>query len=309
MNHSAVTFNPFDYSDVPLYNIQAVSAATGVPAITLRSWERRYGVPRPQRDAKGYRLYSPRDIATVRWLHERVEQDVGISRAVNMLRVMSSGDLPPTEAGFDLDSLRQDLLEALSTLDEATVNQVLARALMATSVEGMAIDVIQPVLQEIGERWATGELSVTTEHIASNLLRTYLAQLIHLTPPPLRGMTVAVGCAPGESHDIGALMLALFLRRRGFAVLFAGASVEARSFAADALDRNFAAVCLSASTEPSTAAIREVIALLRPQYSGIIGYGGRVFIARPELRAGMPGAYLGDDAAQAAAGLEHRLVA
>src|SRR5947209_14392974 len=91
------------HSDVPLYNIQAVAAATGVPAITLRSWERRYGIPQPKRDAKGYRLYSDRDIAVARWLKERVEQGVGISRAVHMLDVLERGEMleqPPASLDF-----------------------------------------------------------------------------------------------------------------------------------------------------------------------------------------------------------------
>src|SRR5919202_1898368 len=95
METRASAFNPTTYADVPLYNIQAVAAATGVPSITLRSWERRYGVPEPKRDAKGYRLYSERDIAVTRWLKERVQQGVGISRAVNMLRALETGELLP----------------------------------------------------------------------------------------------------------------------------------------------------------------------------------------------------------------------
>src|SRR5579871_4435805 len=93
MERSAPNFNPSAHSDVPLYNIQAVAAATGVPTITLRSWERRYGVPAPHRDARGYRLYSERDIAVIRWLRERVARGVGISQAVNMLRALEEGEL------------------------------------------------------------------------------------------------------------------------------------------------------------------------------------------------------------------------
>src|SRR4051794_4451010 len=95
MENRSSDFHPHNYSDVPLYNIQAVAAATGVPSITLRSWERRYGIPEPKRDPKGYRLYSERDIAVTRWLKDRVKQGIGISRAVNMLRVLERGELAP----------------------------------------------------------------------------------------------------------------------------------------------------------------------------------------------------------------------
>ena len=46
------------FSTTPLFNTKAVSQETGVPADTFRAWERRYGVPRPQRTEGGHRLYS-----------------------------------------------------------------------------------------------------------------------------------------------------------------------------------------------------------------------------------------------------------
>ena len=51
------------------YNIKSVSQRTGVRAVTLRAWERRYQILDPQRWQKnGYRLYSERDIALLYWL-------------------------------------------------------------------------------------------------------------------------------------------------------------------------------------------------------------------------------------------------
>ncbi|MFI5275142.1 MAG: MerR family transcriptional regulator, partial [Ktedonobacterales bacterium] len=61
------------YSDVPLYNTKAVVHQTGVPAPTLRAWERRYCILSPERGGNDYRLYSERDIVTVIWLRERVQ--------------------------------------------------------------------------------------------------------------------------------------------------------------------------------------------------------------------------------------------
>ena len=200
---------------MPLYNIQAVAAATGVPSITLRSWERRYGVPEPKRDLKGYRLYSERDIAVARWLKDRVQQGVGISRAVNMLRVLERGELvPEPSALLDFNSLRSRLLASITRLDEAGVSRVIAEALTVATVEQVSIDLLQCTLYEIGNLWACGDLTVTTEHVGSNLIRSHLTQLLRISPPPTRNQRILVGCAPDELHDIGALMLTLFLRRR-----------------------------------------------------------------------------------------------
>src|SRR5579859_6768594 len=298
-------FNPKASSDVPLYNIQAVAAATGVPSITLRSWERRYGVPEPKRDSKGYRLYSDRDIAVTRWLRERVQEGVGISRAVNMLHVLEHGDLDAAETStFDFVSLQSKLLNAVERMDDEAIGRVISEGLMVATVEEVALELLQPVLYEMGERWASGQLSVTTEHVSSDVIRSHVSQLVRLSPAPQREERIMVACAPGEHHDIGALLLALFLRRRGFDVIYGGANIEADSFIADVLRVNPAAVCLSAATLPTAESLRDLFIQLERGYSGVLGYGGRAFNELDRMGGVVPGVHLGTDAHVATERLE-----
>jgi MerR family transcriptional regulator, light-induced transcriptional regulator len=56
-------------SDAELLPIRELSRLSGVNSVTLRAWERRYGLLKPQRTAKGHRLYSYADV-------ERVQQVV-----------------------------------------------------------------------------------------------------------------------------------------------------------------------------------------------------------------------------------------
>lgn len=299
------TFHPGKYSDVPLYNIQAVAEATGVPSITLRSWERRYGVPEPKRDAKGYRLYSERDIAVTHWLRERVQQGIGISRAVHMLRVLTGAesDHAPASA-FDPETMRARLMGAAVQLDSQGIARVLSEALIVGSVEDVALSVIQPVLYQIGDGWSSGKVSVTMEHVASAQLRSHLEQLIHISPSPLRSERFVVGCAPSEMHELGALMLALFLRRRGFDVVYAGASVEPASLVTDALHSRATGVLLSAMTAVSAGLLSDVFRELGGCYSGILAFGGKIYNDCPDLIVTTPGSYLGRDAKTAVETLE-----
>ena len=308
MDRWSDSFNPNQFSDVALYNIQAVSAATGVPSITLRSWERRYGIPEPKRDAKGYRLYSERDIAVTRWLKERVQQGVGISRAVNMLQVLEQADVSSeSKTTYDMSTLRERLLTAIQRLDESGVERSIAEALMVAPVEEVALEVIQPTLEQVGSLWASNELSVTAEHFASNLLRAHVAQLVRLSPAPWRAEQVVVGCAPGELHDIGALMLALFLRRRGFRVVYAGASVEPEDMVEDVCRLQPSAVCLSAGSAEAAQELAKLYARLDGKYTGLQAYGGRIFQVHDEIIERMPGVYLGEDASVGTRNLESAL--
>ena len=74
------------YSDFPLYNTKAVVQQTGIPAPTLRAWERRYTFLLPGRADNSYRRYSERDIAVIRWLKERVDNGMSISQAIALFR-------------------------------------------------------------------------------------------------------------------------------------------------------------------------------------------------------------------------------
>ena len=78
------------YSDTPLFNTKAVVQQTGVPAPTLRAWERRYTILSPYRTNNAYRLYSERDIARIRWLKARVDAGMTISQAIALLRHMEA---------------------------------------------------------------------------------------------------------------------------------------------------------------------------------------------------------------------------
>jgi len=82
-------------SDTPHYSIKSVCAQTGMMAVTLRAWERRYNILTPHRTASNYRLYSEQDIAMLRWLKSQVDSGMPISGAAAELSEMRSrGRLP-----------------------------------------------------------------------------------------------------------------------------------------------------------------------------------------------------------------------
>ena len=65
--------------DAPRWRIGELSRRVGLPADTLRAWERRYGLLSPERSAGGYRLYSEADEARLRRMAELLE--TGLSTA------------------------------------------------------------------------------------------------------------------------------------------------------------------------------------------------------------------------------------
>jgi hypothetical protein len=62
--------------------LKAVSRRTGIPAATLRTWQRRYGFMRPERSLGGYRLYGKEDIDRIEQVKYLVGQGVRIGTAM-----------------------------------------------------------------------------------------------------------------------------------------------------------------------------------------------------------------------------------
>jgi PAS domain S-box-containing protein len=79
--------------------LKAVSQRTGIPAATLRTWERRYRFMRPRRSSTGYRLYGEDEIARIKQVKYLVSQGVRIGAA--MKAVIEQAEAPPDEGEQD----------------------------------------------------------------------------------------------------------------------------------------------------------------------------------------------------------------
>jgi len=296
------------YSDMPLYNTKAVVHQTGVPAPTLRAWERRYGILTPRRGDNDYRLYSERDMMLVAWLRERVESGMTISQAIALLHTLDS----PRRRGsrrtrpvpaiaeqavsqpslfapqrIALGELGASLLSHCVRFDEPAAHRAIGHAFAVYPVEEVCLGLFAPVLTEIGRLWSRGELSVTVEHFASALIRAQLESLLRSTGGAESGPLVLIGCAPGELHELGPMMLALFLRRAAVRVAFLGQNVETESLLAAVSALRPACVILSAATRAPAEELARVAGQISPLLAvgARLCCGGQAFINEPELAA------------------------
>ena len=292
-------------SDEPIYNAKAVTRQTGVTPATLRAWERRYGVLLPDRTAGGHRLYSARDIAAIKWLRQHTDEGMTISRAVVLLQhqLGRARFIPQvqvlTEApqpARSLDTIRTDLYEALIDFDEATADEVLSEAYSLHPIEAVCVNVIQVALAQLGHDWAQGKITVAHEHFASNYLRRKLLALID-TGPSTRPGTIAIGAAPADMHEMGILLLSIFLRRRGWHVVYLGQAVPLEDLPQSLPRLNADVLVLAAAVADSAQTLRGIQAWLdripaaqRPAFA----FGGPAFNDQPEFVAEMPGIFLGE---------------
>lgn len=201
----------------------------GLLPVTLRAWERRYGLPTPRRGEQGYRLYSEHDVRTLRWLRSQVELGLTIGRAAENLQEMRGRGIDPAydlPADFDRpvspERLSQELFSALLRFDDASASGVLQHAFSMYPLDQVLTEVISPALVEIGDGWHQGRISVAAEHFATQFCSRQLMRLLAGSGSAVRPGVIVAACAPGEQHEVGLLMLAVMLRWRGRDVRYLG---------------------------------------------------------------------------------------
>jgi MerR family transcriptional regulator, light-induced transcriptional regulator len=201
--------------------IGQLAKRTGVSPELLRAWEQRYGLLQPTRTAGGFRLYSAADEARVQRMQSLVSGGLAAAQAARL--VLSDGEpAPPTASpAATPEDAAATLTVSLDRLDEQAANTALDRLFAAYTVETVLREVILPYLHRLGERWATGEVSVAQEHFASNLLRGRLLALAQGWGQG-RGPAAILACVPGEQHELGLLAFGVALRRRGWRITYLG---------------------------------------------------------------------------------------
>jgi MerR family transcriptional regulator, light-induced transcriptional regulator len=238
------------------YRIQAAAELSGVPAATLRAWERRYGVPVPRRTASAYRLYHAEDVEQIRRMRLLVEQGVSPAEAARVVRGTPSlpESFTPVEVGNvdGVELARARLLGAAQRFDAAMIDGELARLSMLLDAISLYERVISPLLVEIGKRWDDGSLSIAQEHMLSDRLEYAMRAALRTLERP-EGPLVLIACIDREQHVLGMLGAALKLAASGARIVVLGAMTPPQAIAEAVTSMNPRLVGLSACIVPSTA--------------------------------------------------------
>lgn len=294
----------------PTFNLKAVVNETGLKPDTLRAWERRYGLPNPQRTPGGHRLYSQRDIDMLKWLIARQDEGMSISRAGELWRQLEEqgrdplddmqfnmSEAPPVVAnvspGDNLRALRTSWINACMDFDERRADSVLAEAFALFPTETVCFELLQQGLSEIGMGWYEGRITVQQEHFASALAIRRLETMVASTPAPTRNGRILAACPSEERHTFSLLLITLLLRRNGWDVIYLGANVPAARLEPTLATAAPHIVILAAQTL-YTASTMLPMAMLLQRERVLTSYGGAVFNFIPLLRERMPGYFLGE---------------
>ncbi|MCP5097249.1 MAG: MerR family transcriptional regulator, partial [Chloroflexi bacterium] len=296
-----------DSEKLPTFNMKVVVRETGLKPDTLRAWERRYGIPDPQRTPGGHRLYSQHEIDMLKWLVSRQADGMSISHAIELWHQQLEQGNDPLEdvrevsvketilsiSGDTLNGIRDAWLDACMAFDEYAAQNILAQAFAQFPMEVVCFDVLQKGLVKVGQGWYEGTVTVQQEHFTSALAIRRVDALLAAAPLPTRASKILVACPPNERHTFSPLLLALLFRRRGWDVVYLGADVPVVQLETAVKSIQPHLVILSAQTLITAGHLLPMASLLHT-LNVPMAYGGAVFSYLPDVRKHIPGHFLGE---------------
>ena len=175
----------------------------------------------------------------------------------------------------------EELWAAVEAFDAEAAEIAIAKLLWDVPLSGAVADVVLPFLQEVGDRWEAGTLSVAHEHFVSDMLRRKLMALSSAPPQSVlddsaaSAPVVLLACPAGERHDMVLLCVALMLRERGARTRFLGADTPIPAVLTAARAAHADAVVLAATRSTAFTAHSTTLRRLAQDHAlYVAGHGG-----------------------------------
>ena len=263
-------------------SISYVAELLGVPAPTIRSWERRYGIAKAPRTQGRHRRYTSEEVAELMAMRDGIARGSSARDAAEETKSGRSSPRGPVEK----------VVAAAHDLNDREMRRHLNAAKRNLGLDDAIQEVILPSMRRIGENWETGTCDVAHEHLASSVVRSWLAAQTRL--PTSASAVVLLACGPQDAHSISLEAFAVMLCERGItprllgpltprdSLLKAAAQIEPHATVVTSHQRTFRQAAVTALGTVKTGA------------KGRLFYAGNAF-STPGSRRGVPGRYLGDD--------------
>lgn len=213
------------------------------------------------------------------WMIAQHETIIQIAETSENLISPISPDWLEKKNAFRAAVIRGDHFKCLE-IAKASVNN-------SADIEDFYLQILQPVMYEVGLLWERAEISVAQEHLASAIVSRVMAAVNLCVNPPRESLgKIVVAASPNEFHEIGPAMISDVLENDGWEVAYLGANVPDTDLLAYLEDFKPEILALSVTIAFNVYKAKEIITAIKQNGSlktiKVI-VGGRVFNDNPEL--------------------------
>lgn len=271
-------------------SIGAVSSACGIPISTIRTWERRYGFPSPDRTPGNQRLYNPNVIEQLKLIQLALDHGHRPGQVVplTMEKLQNIVGKSSTTPKAPVNNQIQRWIEAARQLDGSFLEAAFQQSSKRLGIERFLVERVSPFLYAIGEAWTMGKLQIFHEHFASERLHDFLTSIWRPLSNHSSGPYVICATLPGEKHYLGLHMATTIAALHGYQILFLGPKTPLEEITSCAAQVNASAVLISVSVTSevrrSDKMLRDLLSLL-PRHIDIVVGGGGMRTPIPGIKA------------------------
>jgi MerR family transcriptional regulator, light-induced transcriptional regulator len=217
------------------YSIRDLDKLSGIKAHTIRVWERRFGIIKPQRTGTNRRTYDDADlrriinISILRRNGFKISEIAGFTDSEIEEKVsFLSKEL------FNSDTQIDSLIKAMVDLNENKLNDLLNKSMIHRGLEETMTALIFPFLKRIGVMWQTGSADIGSEHFISNVFRKKLIAAIDNLAPAFKekNKRILLFLPEREMHELGLLFFHYLVKKEGHEALYLGQSTPLSSVVA-----------------------------------------------------------------------------
>jgi len=199
-------------SDTPL-PIGELARRTGVNPVTLRAWERRYGLLKPQRTAKGHRLYGSDQVERVEAILAWLERGASVGQVRELL------DKPAGVAPRgDWQTRQQQLIEAIANLSQRALDQQLNQAMALYPAITLCEQLLLPLMDSLAQRWRNYFNARLEQVFFHTWLRSKLGARVYHDNQSLQGPPVLLAQDSEHAFDPSLWLCAWLLSNNGIPV-------------------------------------------------------------------------------------------
>ncbi len=215
-------------SNLSTYSIKDLEKLSGIKAHTLRVWEQRYGVLKPQRTESNIRYYSNEDLKKLLNINILNNSGLKISKIIKLSdKEISQKVIELSQVNTAINAQVDALMLAMIEMDELRFEQVVTSSIVQIGFENTISKIVFPFLKKIGVMWQTGAVNPAQEHFISNLIRQKVIVGIDRLPYPSSKIAprYMFFLPEGELHELSLLLYCYMAKARGAHTIYLGQSV------------------------------------------------------------------------------------
>ena len=211
-----------------VFTIKELESFSGIKAHTIRIWEQRYNLLKPDRTDTNIRRYTDQDLKKLLNISLLLNLGYKISGIAKLSETEIQDTILKSQVVQGADQHHQHVLKiAMLNYDEILFNSVIDPFVAQNGIQRTFVEVIIPFLHSIGVMWQADAICPAQEHFISGLIRQKLFSLIEglKDVPTTKEKTLILFLPELEIHEISLIMLQYVFKSRGYKTIFLGQSV------------------------------------------------------------------------------------